>query len=164
MLKATPQGWFSYDFTVYDRTGNPVAEVDMANWRESAEIGVGQKRYRAHREGWRSKEFILEDEDSAVVAVAQKPSAWRGTLVFEHAGNRYELKKESAFKSAFVIVREGVGQVGSARRKGVLKPEYFLDIPEDLPLEVRVFVAWLCVLLWKREDEAAASSGGAAGG
>jgi hypothetical protein len=59
--------------------------------------------------------------------------------VFEHGGNRYELKKESAWRSAFVFSRDGVGRVGSIRRKGFFKREWTADIPEELPLEVRVF-------------------------
>ena len=60
MLRAVPDGWFSYDFTVFDRSGTPVAQVDLANWRETAKLEVRGTRYEAHRKGWRSKEFILE--------------------------------------------------------------------------------------------------------
>jgi hypothetical protein len=60
MLLAVPDGWFSYDFTVFDRSGTPVARADLSNWREAAKLEVEGKRYEAHRKGWRSKEFILE--------------------------------------------------------------------------------------------------------
>jgi hypothetical protein len=166
MLKATPNGWFSNDFTVYDRTCSPVAEMDLANWRESVEIQVGQKRYLAHRQGWRSKEFVLEDSGvgGEVVAVAEKPSGWKNAVLFEHGATRYELKKASTWRSSFVVSREGVGVVGSVERSGMLKKrEYLLDVPEELPLEVRVFVSWLALILWQREDSAAASSGSGGG-
>lgn len=163
MLRAVPDGWFSYDFTVFDRSGTPVARADLANLRETAKLEVGGTRYEAHREGWASKEFVLETQDGRVVAVAEKPSAWKERLVFEHGGNRYELKKESAWRSAFVISREGVGLVGSIRRRGFFNREWTVDVPEELPLEVRVFIVWLAVILWKRADSSAAAAAGTAG-
>jgi hypothetical protein len=83
-----------------------VARVDLSNWRETAKLEVGGERYDEHRKGWRSKEFVLEKEDSQVLTVAEQPSAWKGRFVFEHGGNRYELEKETVQKSTFVIRRE----------------------------------------------------------
>ena len=164
MLRAVPDGWFSYDFTVFDRAGAPVARADLSNWLETAKITVGEARYEAHRKGWASKEFVLEQEDGRVVAIAEKPSGWRSRLVFEHGGNRYELKHESAWSSAFVLSRDGIGPVGSVKREGFFKREWTAELSEELPLEVRVFVMWLVILLWKRAESAAAVGGtGAAG-
>ncbi len=49
MLRAVPDDWFSYDFTVFDRTGTPVARADLSNWRETAKLEVGGTPYEAHR-------------------------------------------------------------------------------------------------------------------
>jgi hypothetical protein len=164
MLRAVPDGWFSYDFTVFDRSGTPVARAELSNWRESAKLEVEGTRYKAHRKkGWVSRELVLEKEDGLVVAAAKKPSAWKDHFVFEHGGNRYELKKESVWRSAFVLLRDGASLVGSVRRKGFFKGEWTVDVPEELPLEVRVFVVWLVVLLWKREDSSAAAAASTAG-
>jgi hypothetical protein len=46
--------------------------------------------------------------------------------------------------------------VGSLSAKGVFSRGMNVDLPETLPLPVRVFVMWLTVILWKR-DAAAAS-------
>ena len=51
MLRAVPDSWFSYDFTVFDRSGTPIARADLSNWREIAKIAVGEARYEAHRKG-----------------------------------------------------------------------------------------------------------------
>jgi hypothetical protein len=161
MLRAVPDGWFSYDFTVFDRGETPVARADLANWRETAKLEVGGTHYEAHRKGWANGEFVLETEDGRVVAVAEKPSAWKDRFVFEHGGNRYELKKESAWRSAFVLSCDGVGLVGSIRQKGFFNRELTVDVPEELPLEVRVFIVWLVIILWKREASSAAATPGA---
>jgi len=160
MLRAVPNGWFSYDFTLFDRTGRPVARVDLANWREKAKLEVSGTPYEAHHKAWAS-EFVLE-KDGQVLAVAEKPSTWKDRFFFEHGGNRYELKKESAWGRTFELTRDGVGSVGSVRPKGAFRREWTVDMPGELPLEVRVFLVWLAVLLWRRADSTAAS--GAAGG
>lgn len=164
MLRVVPDGWFSYDFTVFDRSGTPIAQADLANWRETAKLKVRGTHYEAHHKGWRSKEFVLVKEDGRVVTLAGKPSAWKDRLIFEHSGSRYELRKESAWRSAFILSRDGVGLVGSIWRKGFFKREWTADLPEELPLEVRVFVVWLAVVLWKRADSATVSTVGAAAG
>jgi hypothetical protein len=163
MLRVVPDGWFSYDFTVFDRRGMPVSRAELANWRETAKLEVGATRYKAHHKGWGSKQFVLEKEDGRVVAVAEKPSAWRDRFVFEHGGNRYEVEKESVWGSAFVIRREGVVRIGSVRGKGIFKREWIVELPEELLLEVRVFIVWLVVLLWKRAASGAAATAGAVG-
>lgn len=164
LLRAVPSGWFSNDFTVFDRGGIPVARTDLSNWRETAKIAVGEARYEAHRKGWTSKDFVLFKDDGRVIVTAEKPSSWRDRFLFEHNGNRYELKHESAWSSAFVLSRDGIGLVGSVRRKGFFKREWTADMPEELPLEVVVFIVWLVVILWKRAESAAAAGGAGAAG
>jgi len=164
MLRAVPEGWFSSNFIVFDRAGTPVARAGLSNWREIAKLEVGGTRYEARSKGRAGKKFVLEQEDGRVVAVVEKPSVWRNRFVFEHAGNRYELRRVSVWGSAFVLWREGVGPVGSVRSKALFKREWTADLPEELPLEVRVFIVWLMIILWKRGATAAAGGAAAAGG
>lgn len=162
MLRAVPDGKFSNNFIIFDRGGTPVARADLSNWRETAKLEIRGTRYEAHSKGRAGKEFVLEKEYGPIVAVAEKPSIWRNRFVFEHAGNRYELKKESVWGSAFVLWRDGVGMIGSVRSNGLFKREWIAELPEELPLEVRVFIVWLMVILWKRAM-VAGMAGGAGG-
>jgi hypothetical protein len=161
MLRAVQKGWFSYDLEVFDRAGTPVARVDLAHWHENAKIEVGGSRYLARHEAW-AREFVLEAEDGRTVAVAEKPNAWEQRFSLEYGGGRYRLAKESVWRSVFLLTREGVGVVGSVRRKSLFGRETVVDLPGELPLEVRVFILWLTVLMQKR-DAAAASSTSTAG-
>lgn len=157
MLRAVPKSWFSYSFDVFDRTGTRVATADLSNWRENAKLEVGGRRYLARHETW-AREFVLEGEDGLIVAMAEKPSGWREIFSLEYGGARYELRKESPWKSAFVLSREGVGVVGSIRQKSFFGRETSVELPEELPVEVRVFILWLATLMRKRADSAAAST------
>lgn len=158
VLRAVQKSWFSYDFDVFDRTGTRVAAADLANWRENAKLDVGGSRYLARHETW-AREFVLEGEDGRTVAVAEKPSGWRENFSLEHGGARYELRKESPWKSSFVLAREGMGVVGSIRQKSFFGRETTVDLPEELPVEVRVFILWLTTIMRKRNDSAASAAG-----
>jgi hypothetical protein len=140
VLRVVPDGWFSsYDFTVFDRVGDPVAHAALANWRENARFEVGGTRYEARHETW-AKEFTLEKEDGQTILSAAKPSAWKDRFAFVHRDNRYELKKESGWSSSYVLARDGVGPIGSVKRKSFFNREMMADLPEELPLETQVFV------------------------
>ena len=49
--------------------------------------------------------------------------------------------------------------VGSLAAKGVFSRGMNVDLPETLPLAVRVFVVWLTVVLWKRGARLLARAG-----
>ncbi len=156
MMRAVARGWFSYDFDVFDRTGAAAGRVTLTSWRENATLDVGGRRYEGtHTRG--DSKFVLSREDGSPVLVAEKPSAWKDRFSFEYAGNRYELRKESAWRRAFVLTRDGIGTVGSLRPEGAFRKGVLAELPNELPPEVGLFVMWLAVLLWRREDSAAAS-------
>ena len=158
LLRTIPRNWFSYNFAVSDAIGTPVGGADLSNWRERAELDIGGRRYQAHHGSW-DKEFVLTGEDGKNVVVAEKPSAWKENFSFEYEGHHYELRKESVWKSDLVLVQASVGKVGYVRRKGIFKPEWEAELPDELPSEVGVFVIWLAVLLARRSDSVAASGG-----
>jgi hypothetical protein len=160
MLRAVRRGWFSYRTEVLDDAGTTVAVIDLSNWRENARIEVSGRRYLARHETW-SREFVLQREDGQVVAVAERPSAWRERFTLTHEGRRYELARESAWKGTFVLLREGAGVVGAVRQRGWFSSEVYVDLPEELPVEVRMLVLWLTIVLRRRQ--AAAASGSASG-
>jgi hypothetical protein len=159
VLRAVPDVGSNY--TVFDRGGTPLARV--APKLPGAKLEVGGTRYEVRRKGWAGKEFILETEDGRVVAMIEKPSVWRNRFVLEHGGNQYELKwqQQSFWGGAFVLFREGVGPVGSVRSEDFTR-EWIGELPEELPLEVRVFIVSLRIILWKRAASASAAAGGAA--
>ncbi|HWL62894.1 MAG TPA: hypothetical protein VNQ32_08855 [Steroidobacteraceae bacterium] len=154
MLTATPKRWFSWNYTV-SRDDDRLADLDISWWREKGSLAVDGRRYAVYRERPMSGKFILES-DGAIVASAEKPSSLKRRLLIEHAGRRYELKPRSMFTRTFDL-REGSTVVGSLSARGFFSRRMNVDLPETLPLPVRMFVTWLTVLLWKRESEAAAA-------
>ena len=154
MLTAVPNRWFSWKFAVMSGS-QAVAELNMSLWREKAWLTVQGVDCLAYREGLMSGDFILESAGSTL-ARAQKPSAFRRSFIIEHADRQYVLMARSAFRRAFVF-REGDREVGSVSPAGVFTRRALVDLPETLPLHVKVFIIWLTIILWKRESDSAAS-------
>jgi len=155
MLNVIPKSWFSWDFVVTDGA-SPVAEIDVSWWREKGVLNVRGSVYEVYREGLMNGAFILESSGS-VLARAEKPSALRRSFELEYGGKFYILRAESAFRRKFVLI-EGDREVGWISPDGVFTRRATADLPEGIPLPVKVFIIWLVVILWKRESDSAAAS------
>jgi len=148
-LQIVPTHWYSWDVTVTDES-HPVADIVTSSWREKGALTIGDTTYRLYREGSMSGAFILEHAGS-VLARAEKPSAFRRELVISHAGREYTLRPESLFRRAFVLM-DGSRQVGSLAPNSAFTRKAAADLPPHLPLPVRMFIVWLTVISWRREQ------------
>lgn len=152
MLELVPQGWFSWNFTVL-QNGGPIAEIRMSSGREKAELAIADATYTTARERLMSGLFILEF-NGAQVATAEKPSAFLCSFNVVHEGKTYILKAASSFGRKFVLIdREFERELGSIRPAGIFTRKATAELPDELPLPVRIFVLWLTLILWKRQSE-----------
>ena len=152
MLTATPRHWFSWNYAVSSNSAH-LADIELSWWREKGTLTIAGQPYSVYRERPMSGKFILE-ANGTIVASAQKPSSLKRRLLIEHAGRQYELKPRDMFTRT-VELRTGSTVVGRLSAKGVFSRRMNVDLPETLPLPVRMFVTWLTVILWKRDSGAA---------
>jgi hypothetical protein len=158
MLELVPLGWFSWDFSVL-QSGSPIAEIRICSRRERGVLAVGGSRYNIYREGMMSGQFILE-LNGTQLAHAEKRS-WRyRSFTVQHEDKTYILKAESAFRQTFLL-SENDRQIGSISPARMFKRKAMADLPDELPLSIKVFLLWLTVILWKRDSEAAVSAAAA---
>ena len=150
MLNAIPKQWFSWDFRVLDE-GRDVAEMDLAFWREKGVLSVEGIPYRVYREGLANGAFILENQGGQMLAKAEKPNALRRSFLVEYEGRKLRLEAESPFGRAFVL-RDDQGVIGTVKPDSFLSRRTTANLPEDFPLAVRIFLLWLVIILWRRDD------------
>ena len=74
------------------------------------------------------------------------------------SGRTLRLRPRSAWGRALVL-HEGEREVGDISRRAMWSRGATATLPDTLPMPVRLFVLWLAVLIWKRDDDAAASAG-----
>lgn len=66
------------------------------------------------------------------------------------------LRAKSVFRRGFVLL-DGDREIGSLSPEGIFTRRATVDLPQALPLPVKVFIIWLAVILWKRSSDAAAA-------
>ncbi len=149
MLQAKPVGLFSPDFKI-EAEGREISYLDLGCWREAGEIQVQDKPYRLSREGLMSGAFVLETEGWPV-ARATKPSAFRSFFELEIDSRRYSLTRASMFTRAFSVL-DGDSEVGRIRPAGFLSRRALIQLPAEWPQAVQIFVFWLVVIIWNRDE------------
>ena len=149
MLQIVPTHWYSWDFTVTEES-RPVADIATSWLREKAELTIDDATYHLYREALMSGAFVLEHAGS-VLARAEKPSIFRREFVIRHAGREYTLLPRSMFGRAHVLL-DGSREVGSLAPDRVFTRNATADLPHDLPLPVRMFIVWLTVISWRRQQ------------
>jgi hypothetical protein len=154
MLIATPKRWFSWDFEVREGGGAPVADLKLSMWRERGAITVGGIEFGVTREGLVGA-FILEGAGGAL-ARAEKPSAFRRAFAIESGGRQYALKAASVWGRSFALL-DGDREIGAVSSARVFSRQACADLPEDMPLEVRSFMIWLVLMIWKRQQQSSSS-------
>ena len=151
MLRAEPNSAFSWDFTVYE-DGHAVAEIDLAWIREAGEVVIGDVACTMYRDGMLG-DFILE-AGGFVLVRAVKFSMFLREFEITYDDQQFTLKAQSALARTFALLQDDV-------RIGVIEPDHLftrkmtVDLPETLPLAVRVFIVWLVIVMWKRAAQSA---------
>lgn len=156
MLTAYARGFFQKTYEIRD-DGNAAANLEASSWKEKAEVELDGKTYRFKREGAFSGPFLLLDVEN-VIAYAEKPSAFKERFEIFHYGKTYELRKRSIWKGTFNLEENGK-VIGIVRPSGFLRRKALIDLPEELPLVLQIFIFWLALIIWKREQAAVAASG-----
>jgi hypothetical protein len=153
-MKAVPTGWFSWNFTLAEGDRS-LATIESSWWRERGSLSVEGTTYRVYRESLLG-DFVLE-KSGEVVARATKMSVFRREFVVTYRGREYTLRAHAPFRRAFLLLA-GDERLGAITPDGMFSRNSEVDFPPDLPLELKAFLVWLTVLLWKRD--AHSSSGG----
>jgi hypothetical protein len=154
-MRARPKHLFSWGFDLY-LDGAFLVGFDTSWLREGGRFTYEGRECRLSREGLWSGDFLLT-ADEQVLARATKESAWVRRFIVRTGQRELMLTAASAFARSFRLV-EGAALVGA------IKPDHFftrgctLELPDYLPVPVRVFLFWLVVLMWRRADSAAAGA------
>ncbi len=127
--------------------------IDMGWFREAAQLTAEESVYRAARQGRLGSPFVLERE-GVTMASTDKMRTWGRVIPVRWEAKRYELARESAWRRGYVL-RDGGSAVGTIRPAGWATRRAVADLPDDLPLPVRMFIMWIVLAMWRRAAQAA---------
>lgn len=151
MLELKPKSIFSNSFQFPARNGSTI-EIAVSQWRDRANFKLDGVNYSLYREGEFRGDFILR-RGTVEYARAKKRGLLRDTFDMDLAGKPFTLKKKSIVGRHFFIL-DGERQVGAIFRKGMWSRRTYVDLPRDWPLAIQLYVFWLALVIWIREEAA----------
>ena len=150
MLKGSPGRWPSWNYSVEDESGGHAGDVELAPIRERGVIRLSGTEHEVYRESGGRGVFLVKGGSESLKAI--KPSAFSGRLEIQSRSGHYVLDRKSPLRRERLLYQEG-RVVGSIAFEGFSR-RVKIDLPDELPLELRMFVFWLTLMIWKREDAA----------
>ena len=137
---------------------NPVGSVKMSNWKEKGEVYITGKKAKFYRENMFTGDFVLKHDDQ-IVAKAQKPSAFYNRMEITIGENLFVVQPESWFSQSYLVMHNEE-QLGVIKKEGWFSNSAIIELPDDWPVALQVFVFLLVVVLWQRSENAAAGGAG----
>ena len=111
--------------------------------------------YHKMLQGFFSGQFTLEAL-GRVQADASKPSAFYRTFEVETDRERYEIEAQSPLGRTFLLLCDRE-EIGILRPTSIFSRTMECDLPEDIPLPLRIFFITLVIVLWRRQNRGAGS-------
>ena len=152
MLEIIIKSTFSNDF-IAKENGVVVAKLDLANWSQTASVEIEGATYDFKKTGLLNDIYTLYYGGLKLLEVEQ-PSAWNSKLIFHLDQKEYVLDTKNWFSSAIKVEQDG-NVSGDIHSTGLLTSTIVVDLPDTLPLSIRVFVGWIAIL---RSEEMAAAA------
>jgi hypothetical protein len=155
ILRSRPRRWGSWSAVILSGE-DPVTELDISLFRSRGSFELEGERYFIDPEGFWGLRSVLRKGDTPL-ARSEKPSFLRRRFRITSAGHRLDLESRSWRGRHYALVL-GSRDVGSISLSGFLGTKLELEFPDDVPLFLQVYLAYL--VLCQAKMEAAASSGG----
>jgi len=129
------------------RDGIRVADVALSPWTGKGRLTVAGKTSRLDPtySGLAKATFVLK-EDGQVLAEASERSGFKDRFELRLRDGVFELRGQGISNNEYVLMR-GNEQIGQASRtKGSTR----IELPDQWPLAVQVFVFWIVLLRWRQ--------------
>lgn len=155
ILRTEPLRWGSWSAAVLSGE-ETITELAISLFRSKGSFELDGERYFIDPEGFFGQRSVLRNGETTL-ARSEKPSFLRRRFTITSAGHHLELESRSFSGRNYALVLGG-RDVGSIRVSGFLRRRLKLDFPDEVPMFLRVYLAYL--VLWQAKTEAAAASGG----
>lgn len=159
VLRTEPVGWGSWSARIYsgDRPGAvPLTELRISLFRSRGGFTLQGEEFSIEPEGFFGTTAVLK-KGSTIIAGSRKASLFGRRFRITSAGHGLDLVSRSWRGRSYALLL-GNQEVGTVKRAGFGGRRMTLELPDEVPLFLQVFLAYLVLCQGKRE--AAAASGG----
>ena len=147
LLEVVPKT-FSVNLDIRE-DGKAVGELERALVRETARLDLEDRSYSFYRDQLFGGDYILDHKGQSI-ARATKPMWWKADIDVELGKRSVKLRKTSLVLRRFAVIEDG-------RQVGTISPTWLsgakIDLPSDWMLAERIFLFWLCALMWTRQPD-----------
>jgi len=150
MLQSTRRGVFRHSYDVADE-GRPIATLSGGR-REGYAFELDGESFQVTRKGYKGFSFI--GSQTGEVARADRTNGRTWTIHSMYGP--LELVRTSVWKETWELHRFGE-PAGTLSKDGAFKRTSTADLPEDLPLPLRLFILCVVETLWERSRQASSS-------
>jgi hypothetical protein len=155
MLEAKPKNILSWDFSIFT-AGEKIAELDLSWLREKARFMLGDTVYEIRRDSIVQGMFSLYSGDQ-IIAGARKASIFTRSFQVNYEGRSLELKALQIYFRKFGLFENNT-RIGSISPAGWPGRKAIIDLPEELPPAVQLFLFCLVAFLWRRAEDSHAQA------
>src|SRR5271157_4265121 len=135
-------GIFTYQVTSADSGGDEIATINETKMT----IDLGERSFSVNRKGVLGPEFELKSGEKIIASASQKP--FFNQYKLEHDGKEWRFKALGLLALKFGLFR-GDTQIGTIATRWVNRlKDIRVDLPDELPSEVQVFLLLLLVRHW----------------
>lgn len=159
MLEIKPAGLFSSDYGIFE-DGNILGVIDkkILSLKEKATLLIKNQKYSVSREGILSGHFLMTSQGT-VIARAEKAGFIRDVFVIKYDGRELRLEGKSLSLRDKFFLFEGTGQIGSLFQKSLFSRKMVFDVQVEIPLEIKLFIIYLALVIKSRNSESAPGGG-----
>jgi hypothetical protein len=155
MLLAVPKSIFSKKYDLYDDESH-LTQINLSQIRERAEFVVDGKTIDVIKESaFRSDFYLIVDGERKVEA--HKRSVWSYTTDVTIGGEQFILKRKNWYCRTTELWF-GEQKVGEISASNWYSRKAQVDLPESIPLEIRLFFLIITIFYWNRDAAAASAS------
>jgi len=156
VIHAEPLGWASLGVRLL--AGNEeLTQLKVSTFKNKGSFELDGDVFTIEPEGiWRTK--VSLKKDGRAIARAHKTSMWRRRFEVTSAGHRLVIEGRGWRGREYVLLL-GKQEVGWVKREGLTGRRLRLEFPDEVPLMLQVFLAYIVTAQARREAAAAASGG-----
>ncbi len=156
VLRADPLGWASFGVRILS-ADQELTQLKISAFKGRGSFDLNGEAFTIEPEGFFRSNAVLK-QGSSVIARARKSSILRRRFEISSAGHRLVLESRGWIGREYVLLLGG-REVGRIKREGFSGRKLLLEFPDDAPLFLQVFRAYVVASQAKREAAAAAAGG-----
>jgi hypothetical protein len=158
-IEAVPNGLLSMKYAVNENEIQ-IGEIErkMFSLRSKGILSICEKQYSVFRSGLIRGIFVMESENMEKVADVARISVWGNKYEVNYAGHQLTLKfNVFKLKKMYSIYENGI-EIGFVGLKKTFSRAMLIEITEDIPKEVSIFILWLVMTLVAASQAGASSA------